>query len=390
MLLQRTLAKHIIDLLAVFPVVVLTGPRQSGKTTLAKMLLEHLQTPTTFLDLESYEDVAKLRFPAPYLRSVANQTVVLDEVQRMPELFPLIRTLVDAEPRPGRFILLGSASPALLLRSAESLAGRVAYVELAPLSLEETGASDYVRHWFRGGFPKPFLMHEDAAARTWLNGFIRTYVERDLPMLGLPAAPIQTRNLLSMCASIQGNLLNYSHLANSLGISANTVSKYLDFLEHAYFIRRLPPFYVNISKRLVKSPKLYVSDSGVFHALLGIPNIENLYGNALLGASWEAYVVEQIIPALDESTQAYFYRTADGSEVDLVLAQGIRPMAAIEIKFSNDPNLGKGSFLAFEDLKAPHNFVATPSSDEYLLKENITVCNIFTLPKRLRDLGLLR
>lgn len=390
MLIQRLLAKHIRDLLSVFPVVAITGPRQSGKTTLAKMLLEQLRVPTVFLDLESYEDTAKLRFPAPYLRSVAGQTVFLDEVQRMPELFPLIRTLVDAESRPGRFILLGSASPALLLKSAESLAGRVVYVELAPLSLEETGVSDFARHWFLGGYPKAFLMADDASSRTWLNGFIRTYIERDLPMLGLSAAPMQTRNLLSMCASIQGNLLNLSHLANSLGISSNTVSKYLDFLENSYFIRRLPPFYVNISKRLVKSPKLYVRDSGVFHALLGIPNIENLYGNALLGASWEAYVVEQILPALHESTQAYFYRTADGSEIDLVLAQGIKPIAAIEIKFSNDPNLGKGSFLAFDDLKTPHNFVVTPSSDEYLLKENITVCNIFTLPKRLRELGLLR
>jgi len=390
MLLKRALSDEILRMLRVFPVVAITGSRQVGKTTLARMLLDEIAVPAVFLDLENYEDMAKLRNPAPFLRSVADKCVVLDEVQRMPDIFPLIRSLVDADQRPGRFILLGSASPALLLKSAESLAGRVAYVELGPLSLKETGTDNYQRHWLHGGFPRAWLMPDDESARTWLNSFIRTYIERDLPLLGLSATPIQSRHLLSMCASVHGNILNQSHLANSLGISVSTVSRYLDFLEHSYLIRRLPPFYVNISKRLVKSPKIYIRDSGVLHALLNVTALESLFGHALLGASWEGYVLEQIIPALHDSVQAYFYRTADGSEVDLVLAQGIHPVVSIEIKFSNDPTLARGTFIAFEDLKTAHNFVATPSASDFPLKDNVWVCNVFSLLEHLKQLGLLR
>ena len=374
-----------------FPAVVITGPRQGGKTTLARIIQkEQSSLRAIYLDLELPSDRQLLRSPELFLRQQAQRTVILDEVQRMPELFPLLRALIDQNRRPGRFVLLGSASPELLLKSGESLAGRAMYAELTPFQWVETGEAEIWRHWYRGGFPEAFLARSDEAARFWLQNFVRTYTERDLPQLGFPATADQAQTLLQAVASLHGNLLNYSTLSSGLGISAPTVTKYVDFLEHSFLVRRLRPFYHNLGKRLVKAPKLYFRDSGVLHLLWNLRDRNELFGLAAIGNSWEGYVMEQIIPALRPPAQAFFYRTSAGAEIDLVIADGMNPLASIEVKFADVPSLTKGTYLAINDLKTPHNFVVTPAAREHSLREDIVACDLSTVLGHLRGLGLLR
>ncbi len=387
-MLPRALETAILEGMKTFPAVAISGPRQAGKTTLAKMLQQEAGVDAIYLDLELLSDRQLLRNPELFLKQQENRTVILDEVQQMPGLFPLLRALIDQNRRPGRFILLGSASPELLTKSGESLAGRVLYVELTPFQLAETGDTDFWKHWYRGGFPLAFLSETDADARFWLQNFVRTYTERDLPQLGFPANTQLAQSLLLAAASLQGNLLNYSTLANTLGISAPTVSRYLDFLEHSYLVRRLRPFYINVNKRLVKAPKLYFRDSGVLHYLWNVRDRNELFGLALVGASWEGYVLEQIVPNLQAPAQAFFYRTQDGSELDLVITDGLHPFATVEMKFSDMPTLTKGTYLAVADLGTKHNFVVTPASREHPIRENILACDLPTLLAHLKKLGL--
>ncbi len=387
-MIQRFLEDKVAKSILKYPVVAILGPRQVGKTTLAKQVQKVLPKPSEYLDLELSSDATKLRDAEIYLKRFGGATVILDEIQRMPELFPLLRALVDQDRQPGRFVILGSASPELLLKSAESLAGRIAYFELPPILFAETGYEHYEEHWFRGGFPQALLAESQEDAQDWLHQFVKTYVERDLPMLGFPGSPVVAENTLKMAASLHGQLLNYSFLANSLGLNATTVHRYLDFFEQAFLIRRLLPFHYRVSKRLVKSPKVYVRDSGVLHVLSEMTSPNRLFGHVILGASWEGYVIEQIVQSLKSQYRPYFYRTADGSEIDLVVANGVEPVATFEIKFSNSPSLTKGYYLALNDLGTRHNFVVTPEAGDYPLKENIEVCNIATLLDKLRDLGL--
>lgn len=356
------------------PAIAILGPRQVGKTTLAKQLGDDY----IYLDMENPRDLAKLNDAYTFLENLQDQTVIIDEVQLLPELFSLLRPLIDAKRTPGRFILLGSASPELVKGVSETLAGRISYNELCAIGLTELpGAISQEQHWFRGGFPESLLSENDILSREWLDDFIVSYVERDLAKLfGVDLAPTLLRNFWSMLAHLNGNLFNGESFARSLGVSAPTVNRYLEFLEGGYLIRRLQPWFVNAKKRLVKSPKTYIRDTGILHRLLNIPNYNDLFGHPAIGASWEGYVIEQIYQLKTKQTELFFYRTQTGAECDLVLVQGIKPIACIEIKLSNAPSVSKGFISCTQDLEPKHKFIITPKSDTYVTSNEITVTNL--------------
>ncbi|MFN0035422.1 MAG: ATP-binding protein [Saprospiraceae bacterium] len=359
-----------------FPVVGITGPRQAGKTTLAKSIVKQLGRKTVYLDLELPSDLNHLRNAEFFLKENEENLVVLDEVQRKPELFPLLRSLVDQRREPGRFLILGSASPELLRQSSETLAGRISYLELTPFHAKELPDGDFKKNWLRGGFPPSLFAAEEAEAFQWLQDFVITFIERDLPQFGLTAPSQTLRTLLQMLTGVHANLLNQSAIANSLDLTIPTIKRYLAYLENAYFIRSLQPWYANIGKRLVKTPKVYFRDSGVLHHLAGISNNNQLLGNQIAGASWEGYVLQQIIANLPPSILPYFYRTKDGSEIDLVLVRGNKPVLAVEVKMSASPSLSKGNRLALSDLGNPPAVIVLPHKADYPLEENIRVCDL--------------
>lgn len=368
---------EILKLVSYFPAVAIVGPRQVGKTFLVEAIRSKLDKQSIYLDLETPGDLAKLNNPSLFLEPLAGQTVILDEVQKVPELFPVLRGIIDRDRKPGRFILLGSASPDLIRDTSESLAGRIAYHELKPFFWEEIKAlSDYRTHWLRGGFPLSLLAPNDEYARLWRMNFIKTYLERDLPLLGLKADPMLTGKLWQMTAHLSGGLLNMENLSSSLGIHGTTVRKYLDFFESAYLIRRLQPFFINVKKRLVKTPKIYIRDTGILHQLLGIPSLVELAGNPILGASWETYVIEQIAAILPDWAEMYFYRTHQGTEADLVITRGGKPEFLVEIKYSTTPKLSKGFHIAKEDLKTQKHFIICPVETGFPLAENVRVISV--------------
>ncbi|MCF0051405.1 ATP-binding protein [Dyadobacter sp. LJ53] len=377
---DRAIESEILELILDTPVVALLGPRQAGKTTLVRKIQEKFPNPSIYLDLESNTDLIRLQDPELYLQDREDHTIIIDEIQRMPALFPLMRSLIDRKRTAGRFFLLGSASPDLLKNSSETLAGRISYLELHPLQYQEVHDDiSYSSHWLRGGFPDMLLAGSDKSANRKMSDFISTYIERDLPLLGLPASPGNIRLLMNMLVSVHGNLLNVTQLANSLKMTVPTIQTYLGYLENAFLIRRLQPWFVNVSKRLVKTPKIYIRDSGMLHTLAGITTSEDLAGNIILGNSWEGYVVQQIIAWLPFDIQYYFYRTQDGAELDLVLVKGMAVKVAIEIKYSNSPALSRGYTLAQQDLGNPLLLVITPSAEDFKLKENAFVCSIATV-----------
>lgn len=389
-MIKRLIEERLIDLISYFPAIVLVGPRQVGKTTLVKKLLAELPKASVYLDLEIPSQLARLELDREiYLTTRQEQTVVLDEVQQLPDLFPLLRGLIDQHRVAGRFILLGSASPDLLRNTSESLAGRVVYIEMHPLLAEELPQSaDYHIHWLRGGYPDAYLAPSVKRLRDWFESFVGTYLQRDLPRLGLPASPDLVRRLLTMLANQQGGLVNYSSLANGLDIAVSTVQRYIDFLEQAFLVRRLPPYFVNVGKRLTKSPKVYVRDSGMVHHLLRLYDEDALMGHPVVGGSWEGYVIQQIIAVLSPDTTPYFYRTQQGSELDLVVEQGGQIKLAIEIKLSNNPTLSKGNTVALQDLNNPPFLVVTPGAQDDLLRPNVWLCSLATLPAHLKKAGV--
>lgn len=385
-MLTRHLFPELLERLSDMPAVAVLGPRQVGKTTLVQALESRVSKEVIYLDLESPQHRNRLQDPELYLSERQDALVVLDEIQRLPELFPLLRSAIDRHRVSGRFVLSGSASPELLQKSSESLAGRISYLELQPLHWGEVADhAPYQQHWLRGGFPDMLLADSDRAANRRMNDFITTYVERDLPMLGLSASPNVVRNLLSILVGVHANLLNISELSRSLGMSVTAVSRYLDFLENAFLIRRLHPWYLNIKKRIVKSPKLYIRDSGMLHALADLADRESLAGSLWVGGSWEGYVVQQIIAQLGHNVRPYFYRTADGSELDLVLVRGVAPVLGIEIKYSNTPKLSAGNLIAAQDLGGIPLLVVTPSAGDYKLSPTVQVCELQSLKEHLRD-----
>lgn len=362
------------ELMSYFPAVAIIGPRQVGKTTLAKTLINKIEH-SIYLDLESPRDINKISDAETFLRQQADKTIVIDEVQRNKGLFPILRSLIDKQKRPSRFILLGSASPDLIRDSSESLAGRIAYLELSPLLIPEIIHRFRVEDlWFRGGFPEPFL--EDKPWLLWMENFIKTYIERDLPMLGFKANPVLSERLWAMLAHIHGNILNMNDLSKSLEVSVNTVKSYLAFFESAFLIRLLRPYHSNIKKRIVKSPKVYIRDSGVLHYFLGIDSLTEIFSHPKLGASWEGFIIEQIINLLPANRKAYYYRTYDGSELDILIEKGGKPFAAIEIKLGADTRPSRGNTLAIQTLKTKHNFLVIKENDDYVISENFRVVGI--------------
>ena len=390
-MILRSIEKEVLEGLNYLPVVAILGPRQVGKTTLVKDLMTKLEKPSVYLDLEYFADLEKLRAaPDLYFQEHQNEVVILDEIQRMPELFPLLRAMIDQNRQPGRFILLGSASPELLRQSSESLAGRIIYLEMQPLHYQEINRQiPYQQHWLRGGFPDALLAPNDKAVDFWFRGFVQTYIERDLPNLGLSASPHIMRNMLRMLSNVQGGMLNYTDLSDSLNLSQPTVKTYIDFLESAFLIRRLKPYFANLGKRLVKSPKLFFRDTGILHYLMGIQDMDGLQGNIGLGNSWEGYVIQQIIANLKSDVEPYFYRTKDKAELDLVLVQNTEVKVTVEVKYGNLPNISKGNTLAINDLSAKLNLIVTPQADDYWHHTNLRVCNISTVWQYLSNEGLL-
>ncbi|KAA8606803.1 ATPase [Salipiger aestuarii] len=334
--------------------VVLLGPRQVGKTTLALDIAS--ERASVYLDLERDADRQILIEPDLYLDEQAGKLVILDKVQQMPGLFKSLRGQIDrrrrAGFRTGQFLLLGSASNVLLQQSAESLAGRVRYIEMPPLQLAEVGADRSNTLWLRGGFPDSFLAGSDQASMAWRLDFLRTYLERDIPALGprIPAATL--RRFWTMLAHVQGGLLNAAALAEGLGVSGQTVGRYLDLLVDLMLVRRLQPWHENVGKRLVKSPKVYVRDSGIVHALLGIENTEGLLGHPVVGGSWEGYCIEALLAAAPTGTEPFFYRTSAGAELDLVLRLPGSYIWAIEIKRTTAPKVSRGFHTGADDIKA--------------------------------------
>jgi predicted AAA+ superfamily ATPase len=390
-MITRELSIEIIPLLDFFPCVAILGSRQVGKTTFVKNLQPFIDKPILYLDLEDTNDYEILSTNAQwFLTQNKEKLIIIDEIQRETKLFPLLRSLIDKQDKPGQLILLGSASPELLAKSSETLAGRIVYKELTPLTRFETLQYSQEEHWFRGGYPKAFLAPNDFLWQQWHQAYLKTYVETDLRMLGLNASPILITKLLRMIASIQGSVINYSMLGNALGITSVQVKKYIDFLEHSFIIRRIEPFYINIGKRLVKSPKIYIRDTGILHSILQINSYDELISNPIAGNSWEGYVIEQIISKLNSNCTPYFYRTQSGAEVDMCITKGNEIIATIEIKLSNNPKISRGNTESINDLKTKSNFIVTFGNSDYQLNEFWKVVDLQTLYKELKKLNITK
>ena len=351
------------------PVVALVGPRQSGKTTLARMLAEESAGDVHVFDLESPADLARLAQPELVLRPLAG-LVILDEVQRRPDLFPLLRVLADRPGTPARFLILGSASPSLMKEGSESLAGRVSFIDVTGFSLAELGAEALSRLWWRGGFPRAFLAADEATTRQWLDDFRRTFLERDIPQLGIRIPAITLGRFWTMVAHYHGQILNLAELARALGSSEPTARRHVDILSGTYVVRQLPPWFGNLKKRQVRSPKVYVRDAGLLHALLGIPDVAGLQSHPKLGASWEGFCLEQIL-AVCGDRDAYFWGTHSGAELDLLLMHQGRRLG-FEFKFSDRPGTTKSMRVALQDLALDHLYVVHPGEHAFALDDAIT------------------
>lgn len=379
-MIERHIKTQLTDRLAESPAVALLGPRQVGKTTLAQEIGE--ARPSLYLDLESEAGRAKLAEPELYLSAHEDKLVILDEVHRVPELFQLLRGLIDRGRRKGlragRFLLLGSASMDLLAQSGESLAGRISYLEMRPLDALEIAQPDIERLWIRGGFPDSYLAGSDRSSQRWRQDFIRTYLERDIPTMG-PRIPAETlRRFWTMLAHYQSGLLNASEFARSLGVTSQTVANYLDLLVDLLLVRRLAPWHSNGAKRLVKSPRVYVRDSGLVHTLLGLPDREAVLGHPVAGASWEGFVIESLVAAAPEGTEAYFYRTSAGAEIDLLLRHPGGRLSVFEVKRSLSPKVERGFHSACEDLNPDRRILIYPGSETFPLGNDIEVMPLST------------
>lgn len=360
---------------SVVPAAVLLGPRQVGKTTLARRVAAQWPAGAVYLDMERSADRRRLDDADAYLRSQSPKLVVIDEIHRVPELFTVLRGIIDdrraAGQRFGHFLLLGSASLDLMQQSSESLAGRVAYFELGPVDAQEAASADIDPDtlWCRGGFPDSLLAPDARGSFEWRRDFVRSYLERDVPMFA-PRMPSQTLGRLwTMLAHQQSSMLNASQLAANLGVSTPTVVRYVDLLADLQLVRRLAPWAANVGKRLVKTPKVYVRDSGIVHALLSLPDLDALLGHPVVGASYEGFVLETLINALRPGRTPWFYRTADGAEIDLLIEEGGRPVMAIEVKRSTNPSLSRGFGQACDDLGISQRWVVYPGTERFPLRQ---------------------
>jgi predicted AAA+ superfamily ATPase len=363
------------------PITALLGPRQAGKTTLARLLAEG--RPATFFDLESQPDVRRLQNPELVLSSL-DGLVVIDEIQAMPELFTVLRVLVDRPQNRARFLILGSASPDIVKNVSETLAGRVEFVELDPFDLAEVGGERWQALWVRGGFPRAFLAASEEDSAAWREGFIRTFLERDIPQLGFTMPPAAMRRFWMMLAHDHGQTWNASELGRAMGLSDKTVRSYLDLLTGAFMVRQLQPWHANIGKRQVRAPKVYLCDTGLLHSLLGLPDWASLLAHPRVGASWEGFAVEQALRVI-RPAEAYFWGTHSGAELDLLFFHRGRRYG-VEAKFSEAPDVTRSMHIALEDLALEHLWVLHPGPHTYPVHEKITVCaitDLVSLPTRI-------
>ena len=380
-MLDRIIEQDIREALKRSPSVVLTGPRQVGKTTMAISISQTI--PSVYLDLENNLDLEKVRDIATFHTENKDKLIILDEVQRLPEIFTQLRGIIDKERRSGNktglFLFLGSASLDLLQQSSESLAGRISYIELYPININEFngGKQDKINKlWLCGGFPESLLAGSDRDSLAWRREFIKTYLERDIPQLG-PRIPAETLNRFwTMLAHNQGATINASQLSRNLEVSGMTVGRYLDLLVDLLLVRRLKPWRFNVGKRLVLSPKVYVRDSGITHALLNISSYNDLLGHPVVGGSWEGFIIENIMSVTPPHVQPYFYRTPGGSEVDLILEFGVKERWAIEIKRSSAPSLSKGFYIACDDIRASKKYIVYSGKDTFSLGNGVTAISL--------------
>lgn len=388
-MIERQITKRLRETIARVPAVALLGARQVGKTTLAKTIAPSVDS--IYLDLEAPEDLLKLSDPTSYLNAHSDKLVILDEIQRVPELFPVLRGIIDKNREQGRrggqFLLLGSASMDLMRQSSESLAGRISYIEMSGLNTSEIsgGRQELKTLWLRGSFPDSYLAANDDEAMDWLENLIRTYLERDIPQMGFRVPAARLRRLWTMLAHLQGETINYSKLASNLEVDAKTVSHYVDILTDLLLVRRVEPMHVNVKKRLVKSPRYYVRDSGIMHRLLGINSYDQLLSNPVLGKSWEGFVLENILSVLPSRAETYFYRTAAGAEIDLVIKMPSSDTWAVEIKHGIAPKIGKHYSQTCEDVGASHKYILYGGDDEFPVGNDVQVISLARFMKKLQS-----
>jgi predicted AAA+ superfamily ATPase len=368
--------------LRIHPVAALLGPRQCGKTTLARAYAE--RDPSAFFDLENPVDLRRLSAPIRTLETLSG-LVIIDEVQRRPELFELLRVLVDRPDNPARFLVLGSASPHLVRNVSESLAGRIGFVDLSGFDLTEVGSAERTRLWVRGGFPLSFLAADDATSMTWRQDFIRTFLERDIPQLGITIPAETLRRFWTMVAHYHGQVWNAAQLARSLGASENTARRYLDILAGAFLVRVLPPWFENIGKRQVKAPKVYMRDSGILHALLQLGTLQDVLGHPKLGSSWEGFALEQVLTAL-QTRDAYYWATHGGAELDLLVSVSGKRYG-FEFKYADAPATTRSMHVAIDDLALEHLWAIYPGHDEYDLTQTVSVMPVESVPRLAREIG---
>ncbi len=381
MLLNRLKEREIRKYLKHFPAVGITGPRQCGKSTLAKEIIRSYKK-AMYLDLENPEDRAKLTDPSLFLSQNQGKLICFDEVQFMPELFMILRSVIDRNKKNGQFLLLGSASPELLKQSSETLAGRIVYTELSPFGLIETHElpkTSLQKLWVRGGFPMSFLAKQENISFVWRKNFVRTFLERDLSAFGVGIAPENMRRFWMMCAHLHGQALNLSSLGNSLGITHTTVKHYVDVMVNTYMLRKIEPYYANIDKRLKKSSKIYLADSGLLHTLLNISSINDLMSHPVAGFSWEGFVLSQLMSHLPD-WEFYYATTADQAEIDFVIKKGKR-LVAIECKLSKAPRVTKGFYYLLADLKIKEAFVVSPIEEGFSISKEARAVSLSELLK---------
>lgn len=393
-MIKRYAQEDIIQLLDEFPAVGVLGPRQVGKTTLAEEIAATINPEPIYLDLESPSDHAKLNEPEGYFEAHSGKLIILDEIQRVPELFQILRGVIDRRRRQGQktgqFLILGSASLDLLKQSSESLAGRIAYKELSGFTVSEVASdekSNLDKLWLRGGFPDSFLAKTDEASLRWRLNFISTYLERDVPQFGPRIPAVTLRRLWTMLAHSQGGQLNIAKLASNLDVAAPTAKRYLELLEDLLLIRSILPWSGNVGKRLVKAPKVYIRDSGLTHALLNLTILDDVLGHPVVGASWEGFVIENLLTCLPTGVTPWFYRTAAGAEIDLVIEKNVKTKYALEIKRSMTPSVSKGFHLGCEDIEATHRFIVYPGNERFFVTKGVTAISVSDMMNELKSLS---
>jgi predicted AAA+ superfamily ATPase len=374
--IKRNIESHLEKYLSIFPIVGILGPRQSGKSTLIKNYINNTKT-AIYLDLQYPDDFNKLTNPTLFFNENEDKMICLDEIQIVPQLFSTLRSIVDKNRSNGKFILLGSASRALIQNSSESLAGRIGFLYLMPFSaIELSEMEDFKinKLWVRGGFPESYLAKNDEFSKIWIENYIKTYVERDIPQLGFQVPTMQFIRFFSILAHVHGRLLNQSKLAEAIGMTHPTIKRYIDLLEQTFIVRTIQPFESNLKKRLVKSPKVYIRDTGILHHLLRINSMNDLLSHPVLGSSWEGFVIENIMNTFTDFDY-FFYRTAAGAEIDLIMKKG-EILIAVECKTSTSPKPGKGLWQAMEDVNPNQTYIIAPVNEIYSLDEKIKVIGL--------------